>query len=359
MIRSRVAPPGAPAGRPSAVPRAAVQNRSWWLPPELRAAGPPLIVVGMHRAGTSMVAAMLGRLGLDMCGAAIPSSPPDADLLRSGYAEAPAYFTLNEQLLYAAGASWCRPERFLERREEPGFAVAAVAALAGAAWGPLRRGAAGPGGPWGWKDPRNSLTLPFWLMLFPQAGVLHVRRDPEAASASLHQRASAWQAGTGLGSPRTPAAWLAHRVVVDPAALARRLGARALRRETVWGQDPCLDLAYCRRLGDTYLAESLGGRELGARYRELWYEEAIADPLGAAAALADFAGLDTDETARRGAAALVRGSAAAPARRGSALLVGGWPDLCLLAGGQPGTVSARAARSAGGCRTRPGVVESD
>lgn len=30
--------------------------------------------------------------------------------------------------------------------------------------------------PWGWKDPRNTFTLPFWLKLFPQAKVIHISR---------------------------------------------------------------------------------------------------------------------------------------------------------------------------------------
>lgn len=31
-------------------------------------------------------------------------------------------------------------------------------------------------GPWGWKDPRNSITLPFWLKIFPGARVLFITK---------------------------------------------------------------------------------------------------------------------------------------------------------------------------------------
>ena len=26
--------------------------------------------------------------------------------------------------------------------------------------------------PWGWKDPRNSITLPLWLRLYPEAKII-------------------------------------------------------------------------------------------------------------------------------------------------------------------------------------------
>ncbi len=32
---------------------------------------------------------------------------------------------------------------------------------------------------WGWKDPRNTFTLPMWLSIFPKARVLHVLRNKE------------------------------------------------------------------------------------------------------------------------------------------------------------------------------------
>jgi hypothetical protein len=32
--------------------------------------------------------------------------------------------------------------------------------------------------PWGWKDPRNTFTLPIWLDMFPDAKVIHIYRHP-------------------------------------------------------------------------------------------------------------------------------------------------------------------------------------
>ena len=40
-------------------------------------------------------------------------------------------------------------------------------------------------GPWGWKDPRNTFTLPLWLEVFPSARVLNVYRNGVDVAESL------------------------------------------------------------------------------------------------------------------------------------------------------------------------------
>lgn len=42
--------------------------------------------------------------------------------------------------------------------------------------------------PWGWKDPRNTITLPIWLELFPNAKILHIRRHGVDVAQSLRKR---------------------------------------------------------------------------------------------------------------------------------------------------------------------------
>ena len=42
--------------------------------------------------------------------------------------------------------------------------------------------------PWGWKDPRNTYTLPIWLDLFPEAKVIHIYRHPMDIVNSLMTR---------------------------------------------------------------------------------------------------------------------------------------------------------------------------
>lgn len=41
---------------------------------------------------------------------------------------------------------------------------------------------------WGWKDPRNTLTLKMWLSVFPNAQVIYVKRDAQAIAQSLKKR---------------------------------------------------------------------------------------------------------------------------------------------------------------------------
>jgi hypothetical protein len=41
---------------------------------------------------------------------------------------------------------------------------------------------------WGWKDPRNTITLPLWLNIFPRARVLHVLRNGLDVAISIHER---------------------------------------------------------------------------------------------------------------------------------------------------------------------------
>jgi len=42
--------------------------------------------------------------------------------------------------------------------------------------------------PWGIKDPRLCILLPLYLAIFPEARVIHIRRNPDDAAASLLER---------------------------------------------------------------------------------------------------------------------------------------------------------------------------
>ena len=41
---------------------------------------------------------------------------------------------------------------------------------------------------WGWKDPRNIFTLPFWITLFPLSKIIIVKRHPYDVCMSLINR---------------------------------------------------------------------------------------------------------------------------------------------------------------------------
>jgi hypothetical protein len=257
---------------------------------------------------------MLSTLGVYMgpeCRLLTPNetaAPPDAPLVLSGYAEADDFRFLNDQLLMMdAGAAWNHIEPFLERRRQSSFARPRLVFLSLATFGRLRHRYLQPlpvgfRGPWGWKDPRNSLTLPYWLHLFPQAQILHVRRDREAVVESLHHRARVWQASP---APPLPLAQRAQRWVRHPGTTVRRAG-RRLGLIPAPAPDACLDRDYCRSLCDQYVHECLDFRPCGDRYREVSYEEIRADPAAAARQLASFAGCAPSRSRLSQAVALVR-----------------------------------------------------
>lgn len=41
---------------------------------------------------------------------------------------------------------------------------------------------------WGWKDPRNTFTVPFWKAIFPNAKIIHIYRNPVDVALSLKMR---------------------------------------------------------------------------------------------------------------------------------------------------------------------------
>jgi hypothetical protein len=145
--------------------------------------GPRLgvFVLGMHRSGTSAASRLLDLLGF--------SVGPDADLLPAdesnptGFWESAPLVRLNRDILRALGGYWSAPpmigegwERAPELDPLQPAAVDIVRSLFAA-------------DQWACKDPRNCLTLPFWLRLVavPVAVVL-VHRNPLEVAESLEAR---------------------------------------------------------------------------------------------------------------------------------------------------------------------------
>jgi GT2 family glycosyltransferase/glycosyltransferase involved in cell wall biosynthesis len=126
---------------------------------------------------------MLTRL-LHACGLYLGEKnelmPPQADN-PDGFWEHLGFVALNDELLNALGGAWDLPPKADEDFKHPqldplrlkarilieGFASANV---------------------WGWKDPRNSLTLPFWEDLLPGLRTLIVVRNPLEVAYSMRER---------------------------------------------------------------------------------------------------------------------------------------------------------------------------
>ncbi len=149
---------------------------------------PPVIFIGMHRSGTSMLGRLLERLGL-FVGAHKESNN-----------EALFFLRLNEWLMAQCGARWDNPGpiRYLWENEEllrwnERYVRDLMASPRAMQFLGLRhylkmRDITRFDRPWGWKDPRNTFTLPFWLRIFPDAKVIHIRRHGVDVAESLRVR---------------------------------------------------------------------------------------------------------------------------------------------------------------------------
>ena len=139
-----------------------------------------ICVVGMHRSGTSLIAQILKQSGLYL-------GPEDTLLGRNvgnqeGHFEHTGFIELNDALLKHLGGSWEFPPELPSGWEN----AASLEPLRSRAR-ELLRSFAGKS-PWGWKDPRTTLLLPFWRSLIPNLRLVVCVRSPLAVANSLHAR---------------------------------------------------------------------------------------------------------------------------------------------------------------------------
>jgi hypothetical protein len=139
----------------------------------------PVAVVGMHRSGTSMVAKLLQQAGLNL-GDEADLMPPAAEN-PEGFYEHLQFVRLNDEVLNVAGAGWdCPPAAGVDWDDD---ALDPYRTRARHLAAPLQERL-----PWGWKDPRTTLTLPFWRSAFGPLRTVVVVRNPLEVVTSLHRR---------------------------------------------------------------------------------------------------------------------------------------------------------------------------
>ncbi|MCC5811236.1 MAG: sulfotransferase [Ectothiorhodospiraceae bacterium] len=238
----------------------------------------PVIIIGMHRSGTSMLTRTLQGLGFYM------------GLGTTRNEECPYTNALNAWVFSQSSATWERPEGVDALLADDESSALVADYLSGVVQGPscarflglrrwlkyrsMRRIAE----PWGWKDPRNSYTLPLWLKVFPQARVLHILRHGVDVAQSLKVR-------------REQAA----------AAAARRYRGRrsayvnspfAPKRSGFAHSPRIADLDEGIALWEAYTARAHAHvQTLGEQALELRYEELLAEPEPHLARIAEFCGL--------------------------------------------------------------------
>ncbi|MDE0002011.1 MAG: sulfotransferase [Rhodospirillaceae bacterium] len=137
---------------------------------------PCVIILGMHRSGTSLVAGSLQAAGLRL-GTVNDQAPFNS----KGNKENVRIRELNDAMLDRIGASWKRPParqitwlRSDSRRAES-----------------LLRPYLSADRAWGFKDPRTIWTVEGWLQLLPDAQLVGVFRHPALVAQSLVARTGA------------------------------------------------------------------------------------------------------------------------------------------------------------------------
>jgi hypothetical protein len=139
-----------------------------------------VIVLGMHRSGTSLVASLLGLLGAYL-GDEEDFIPADQDNPQ-GFWERRGVISLNNLVLRAGDAAWDRVAGFdvsrIRGRFRRRFASGAASLIQGL----------DTHGTWAIKDPRLCLTLPLWRPLCRHAVCVVTLRHPAEVASSLERR---------------------------------------------------------------------------------------------------------------------------------------------------------------------------
>jgi hypothetical protein len=147
------------------------------------AARQPIIILGAHRSGTSMIARLLDHLGLFQ-GITLQDDHESTYIVAT-----------NEMLMERVNATWDNPLPMRDFLASEAAVRMTVLALRADLMSRRIRGFLGKGKsladfdrPWGWKDPRTIFTLPIWLRMFPGAKLVHVIRNGVDVAASLRAR---------------------------------------------------------------------------------------------------------------------------------------------------------------------------
>ncbi len=147
----------------------------------------PVIIIGMHRSGTSMLTMLLKELGLFV----------GKDLDPFKLHESMYFISINDWLLYQSNASWDNVYNYQFMDE---FMVEkAIPIVRGELAGKRRKKYLGRQAskvknianldiPWAWKDPRTTITIDVWKRIFPNAKILHIYRNPIDVAQSLRER---------------------------------------------------------------------------------------------------------------------------------------------------------------------------
>ncbi len=137
-----------------------------------------LVLTGMHRSGTSLVANYLQKCGLDMGDELLPADVGNP----LGYYEDVLIHDLHRELLWKAGIE----DAFTVTDSDVPVPIDPVFRERAQQIASRREHKV----QWGWKEPRTALFLDLWADVLPDATFLFVFRRPLAVLDSLLRRAA-------------------------------------------------------------------------------------------------------------------------------------------------------------------------
>lgn len=140
-----------------------------------------IVVLGMHRSGTSLVTRMLNLSGFAI-GPEEIIMKPDPVFNPKGYWERTDIVELNDKVLYSIGCSWWKISKLdinrvsvEEKNEYRKKLIQIIASF------PADK-------PFVIKDPRMILTYPLWQDILTDVSFVVVHREPVEVALSLHTR---------------------------------------------------------------------------------------------------------------------------------------------------------------------------
>jgi hypothetical protein len=140
-----------------------------------------VVVLGMHRSGTSAATRLVNLLG--------PATCDVNDMVRGpwnprGHWESRSLMHLNDRILREMGRAWWYPPPDGDQYFAVTAGVATTPAEARTVFRKVHRSV-----PWVWKDPRTTVLLPFWRQaLGPRLAAVIVYRNPMDVATSLQRR---------------------------------------------------------------------------------------------------------------------------------------------------------------------------
>lgn len=233
----------------------------------------PLIILGMHRSGTSLTVRLLKDMGIYL------------GTFLSRDAEAVHFQKINRRIYGSAGSKWgdvdsliqaMQSKKFVQMNTEKALEILFPERrilnlnqdiqdyFGEKVWEAISNGNEIH---WGWKDPRTTLTFPIWLQIFPNARFLHILRNGVDVAISIHRRS-----------------------IKQHGKIYKRIFPIDYCEKT-------LDFDYCFELWEKYIAFVCQNKEIipPENYLEIRYEDLLANPNQNLQRIAQFTEFTVDE----------------------------------------------------------------